>query len=115
MRLTRARAFRHERSSNRAPMTFRVIVPHAWHRSTAKGAVMLFLYRGRYAPAVRAATGGQGPNGAGKTTTLEILEGFIAPTGGTIRVLGTDPRHGGRAWRARVGLVLQSTALDAEL
>jgi hypothetical protein len=38
-------------------MTFRVIVPHAWHRSTAKGAVMLFLYRGRYAPAVRAATG----------------------------------------------------------
>jgi ABC-2 type transport system ATP-binding protein len=55
-----------------------------------------------------------GPNGAGKTTTLEMLEGFITPTSGTIRVLGADPRHGGRAWRARIGLVLQSTSLDAE-
>src|SRR6476619_1295941 len=59
-----------------------------------------------------------GPNGAGKTTTIEILEGFQAPTAGTIRVLGTDPRAGGRAgrlWRARIGLVLQSTSLDAQL
>jgi ABC-2 type transport system ATP-binding protein len=56
-----------------------------------------------------------GPNGAGKTTTLEILEGFIAPTAGTVRVLGVDPRRGGRRWRARIGLVLQSTSLDAEL
>jgi ABC-2 type transport system ATP-binding protein len=56
-----------------------------------------------------------GPNGAGKTTTLEMLEGFIAPTAGTISVLGADPRHGSRSWRARVGLVLQSTSLDADL
>jgi ABC-2 type transport system ATP-binding protein len=56
-----------------------------------------------------------GPNGAGKTTTLEMLEGFLAPTSGTIRILGVDPRRGGRAWRARVGLVLQSTSLDPEL
>jgi ABC-2 type transport system ATP-binding protein len=56
-----------------------------------------------------------GPNGAGKTTTLEILEGFIAPTAGTVRVLGADPRRAGRAWRARIGLVLQSTSLDASL
>jgi ABC-2 type transport system ATP-binding protein len=56
-----------------------------------------------------------GPNGAGKTTTLEMLEGFLAPTSGTVRVLGADPHRGGRAWRARVGLVLQSTSLDAEL
>ncbi len=32
-----------------------------------------------------------GPNGAGKTTTLEMLEGFRAPTSGTLRVLGADP------------------------
>jgi ABC-2 type transport system ATP-binding protein len=59
-----------------------------------------------------------GPNGAGKTTTIEILEGFQAPTAGTVRVLGTDPRARGgtgRAWRARIGLVLQSTSLDAQL
>jgi ABC-2 type transport system ATP-binding protein len=59
-----------------------------------------------------------GPNGAGKTTTVEILEGFQAPTAGTVRVLGTDPRavgRAGQAWRARIGLVLQSTSLDAQL
>ena len=56
-----------------------------------------------------------GPNGAGKTTTMELLEGFLAPTAGTVRVLGTEPRRGDRAWRARIGLVLQSTSLDDQL
>jgi ABC-2 type transport system ATP-binding protein len=56
-----------------------------------------------------------GPNGAGKTTTIEILEGIIAPTSGTVRVLGTDPGKGDRAWRARIGLVFQATSLDAQL
>ena len=56
-----------------------------------------------------------GPNGAGKTTTIEILEGFLAPTAGTVQVLGANPRSGGRAWRARIGLVLQTTSLDAQL
>lgn len=31
-----------------------------------------------------------GPNGAGKTTTIRTLLGFIKPTSGTARVLGTD-------------------------
>ena len=56
-----------------------------------------------------------GPNGAGKTSTIEILEGFLAPTSGTVRVLGANPRAGDRAWRARIGLVLQSTSLDSQL
>jgi ABC-2 type transport system ATP-binding protein len=56
-----------------------------------------------------------GPNGAGKTTTLEMLEGFMAPSSGTARVLDVDPHRGDRRWRARIGLVLQSTSLDAEL
>jgi ABC-2 type transport system ATP-binding protein len=56
-----------------------------------------------------------GPNGAGKTTTLEMLEGFLAPTSGTARVLDVDPHRGDRRWRSRIGLVLQSTSLDAEL
>jgi ABC-2 type transport system ATP-binding protein len=56
-----------------------------------------------------------GPNGAGKTTTIEILEGFQAPSAGTVRVLDANPRTGGRAWRARIGLVLQTTSLDAQL
>ncbi|MFL6219115.1 MAG: ATP-binding cassette domain-containing protein [Actinomycetes bacterium] len=56
-----------------------------------------------------------GPNGAGKTTTMELLEGYQAPSGGVVRVLGSEPRRAGRAWRARVGLVLQSTSLDLQL
>jgi len=48
-----------------------------------------------------------GPNGAGKTTTIEILEGFRMRSAGRVSVLGADPAHGGEAWRARVGVVLQ--------
>jgi ABC-2 type transport system ATP-binding protein len=48
-----------------------------------------------------------GPNGAGKTTTVEILEGYRTGDGGSVRVLGEDPRHGGPALRARVGFMLQ--------
>jgi ABC-2 type transport system ATP-binding protein len=49
-----------------------------------------------------------GPNGAGKTTTIEILEGFRMRSSGQVSVLGTDPARGGEAWRARIGVVLQS-------
>jgi len=51
-----------------------------------------------------------GPNGAGKTTTVEIVEGYRAPDAGTVRVLGEDPRRGGPALKARVGLMLQGGA-----
>src|SRR6187401_3625600 len=50
-----------------------------------------------------------GPNGAGKSTTIEILEGYRDRTGGDVSVLGIDPQHGGLAWKARLGIVLQST------
>ncbi|MGC5171098.1 ABC transporter ATP-binding protein [Micromonospora sp. DT81.3] len=50
-----------------------------------------------------------GPNGAGKSTTIEILEGYRDRSGGTVRVLGVDPRKGGLDWKARMGIVLQST------
>ena len=49
-----------------------------------------------------------GPNGAGKTTTTEILEGHRSRDGGLVAVLGVDPERADRAWRARVGIVLQS-------
>jgi ABC-2 type transport system ATP-binding protein len=53
-----------------------------------------------------------GPNGAGKTTTIEILEGYRERSGGEISVLGVDPASPTRAWRNRVGLVLQECELD---
>ncbi len=56
-----------------------------------------------------------GPNGAGKTTTVEILEGYRSRDGGEVSVLGVDPLAADGAWRARVGLVLQSCTMPAEL
>jgi ABC-2 type transport system ATP-binding protein len=50
-----------------------------------------------------------GPNGAGKTTTVEILEGYRPRSAGEVSVLGLDPARPTRDWRARVGIVLQST------
>ena len=51
-----------------------------------------------------------GPNGAGKTTTVEILAGYRRRDGGEVSVLGADPAHAGRAWRARIGVVLQQAS-----
>src|SRR6201991_2475029 len=56
-----------------------------------------------------------GPNGAGKTTTTEILEGHRRRGGGGVSVLGTDPGSAGKAWRARIGIVLQDTDDAADL
>jgi ABC-2 type transport system ATP-binding protein len=56
-----------------------------------------------------------GPNGAGKTTTVEILEGYRPRNGGEVSVLGTDPQDADRAWRQRVGFVLQESRLVPEL
>jgi len=51
-----------------------------------------------------------GPNGAGKTSTVEILEGYRRRDAGEVSVLGFDPETRDRAFRERVGIVLQSTA-----
>jgi ABC-2 type transport system ATP-binding protein len=52
-----------------------------------------------------------GPNGAGKTTTVEILEGYRPRDGGEVTVLGEDPQLAGRAWRDRIGVVLQQSRM----
>ncbi len=46
-----------------------------------------------------------GPNGAGKSTAIKLLLGLIAPTSGTVRIFGSDPRQA--ATRTRVGAMLQ--------
>jgi ABC-2 type transport system ATP-binding protein len=56
-----------------------------------------------------------GPNGAGKTTTIEILEGYRDRSGGEVSVLGVDPQRGGREWREKLGVVLQSSSLYPNL
>jgi ABC-2 type transport system ATP-binding protein len=52
-----------------------------------------------------------GPNGAGKTTTVEILEGYRQRDAGEVSVLGFDPGHATRAFRERIGVVLQESEL----
>jgi ABC-2 type transport system ATP-binding protein len=57
-----------------------------------------------------------GPNGAGKTTTIEILEGLLAATAGTVEILGQCWGQGDdRALRQRIGVSLQETKLTEKL
>jgi ABC-2 type transport system ATP-binding protein len=56
-----------------------------------------------------------GPNGAGKSTTIEILEGYRDRTSGEVSVLGVDPGKGGLDWKARLGIVLQSTGESGDV
>lgn len=56
-----------------------------------------------------------GPNGAGKSTAVEIMEGHRNRDAGEVEVLGFDPVTGGRAFRERIGIVLQQTTLEREL
>jgi ABC-2 type transport system ATP-binding protein len=55
-----------------------------------------------------------GPNGAGKSTLLNLATGMLAPTTGTIEVLGGRPAAG-PAQLARVGYLAQDAPLYAGL
>jgi ABC-2 type transport system ATP-binding protein len=56
-----------------------------------------------------------GPNGAGKTTTIEILEGLLAPTSGTVSILGHRWDENEREMREWLGISLQETRLSEKL
>jgi ABC-2 type transport system ATP-binding protein len=55
-----------------------------------------------------------GPNGAGKSTLLNLSVGLLAPTQGSIEVLGSEPANG-PAQLARVGFVAQDPPIYAAL
>ena len=56
-----------------------------------------------------------GPNGAGKTTTTECIEGLRQPDGGAIQVFGMSPQKEAYALRERIGVQLQTSALQDRL
>jgi len=52
-----------------------------------------------------------GANGAGKSTLFRILLGFLAPTAGEARILGTDSQKLGTGERGRIGFVNEEHTL----
>jgi ABC-2 type transport system ATP-binding protein len=52
-----------------------------------------------------------GPNGAGKTTTIRMALGLIAPTAGSVEILGQEVRSHRAQVLPRVGALVESPAL----
>jgi ABC-2 type transport system ATP-binding protein len=59
-------------------------------------------------------TGLVGPDGAGKTTLMRTLAGLLAPTSGTVRILGQDPLPDGPL-REQIGYMPQKFGLYEDL
>src|SRR5215813_6026339 len=56
-----------------------------------------------------------GPNGAGKSTTIKCLTGLLAPSAGSITLLGLDPLKEPIAAKRQVGVVPEDLALFEQL
>ena len=56
-----------------------------------------------------------GPNGAGKSTTIKMLTGLLAPTSGSIRILGEDMSSNSPAIKRQIGVVPEGMALFGRL
>jgi ABC-2 type transport system ATP-binding protein len=56
-----------------------------------------------------------GPNGAGKSTTIKMLTGLLAPTAGTVRILGEDLIANPVEVKRNIGVVPEGMALFGRL
>ena len=56
-----------------------------------------------------------GPNGAGKSTTIKMLTGLLAPSSGSVRVLGADMARNPVDIKQQIGVVPEGMALFGRL
>src|SRR5580658_9904319 len=56
-----------------------------------------------------------GPNGAGKSTTIKMLTGLLAPSEGSVRVLGSDLAQNPVEVKRQIGVVPEGLALFGRL
>ncbi|WP_371930795.1 ABC transporter ATP-binding protein [Paracoccus spongiarum] len=83
-------------------------VSHSFGRVTALDDVSLTVPRGGFTALL-------GVNGAGKTTLFSLITRLYDNSSGSIRVAGHDLRRQPRQALARLGVVFQSRAMDADL
>lgn len=83
-------------------------VSHSFGQTEALRHVSLSVHRGRFTALL-------GVNGAGKTTLFSLITRLYNNSSGTIRVAGYDLRRQPAQALARLGVVFQSRALDADL
>lgn len=88
------------------PIAFLRSATKRYGKLTALDNLTLSLYPGEIVALL-------GPNGAGKTTAVRLLLGLIAPTSGSARVMGHDPRDS--ETRVSFGAMLQITRVPETL
>lgn len=56
-----------------------------------------------------------GPNGAGKSTTMNILTGYLAPSGGTVKIDGVDISENSNETRRKIGYLPEQPPLYTDM
>ncbi|MEL6052686.1 ABC transporter ATP-binding protein [Corynebacterium rouxii] len=87
-------------SSNSPVLSLTNLVKSFGEKQAVAG-ITLSVYRGEVFALL-------GPNGAGKSTTIQMCEGFIKPSSGSVTILGMNPATEGDVVRQQIGIMLQS-------